>query len=219
MPMKRGGDSKGYGSAQPKRRRLAQTQTIPRSMVQNEVRRQISKQADYKSTTYAATGVTVSNFGTVVNVLQTLSRGSAAIDQFEGNSINIQGLHVRANLTVADANNVVRMMIIQWLDSGIPGMTGILDHNGTSLAAEGTKYWTNRQNIRVLRDKCYVLDTVNSPNVEIVEYIPGRKFLQTWFQTTSTTPQNGGVFVCFISDSTAIQHPELRYTCQTIFTD
>lgn len=216
--MKRGRDTGSVIARQAKRRKLAQTQMIPRSMVQNEVRRQISKQADYKSTVSLA-NVTCSWSGVMAQALASLSRGTAALDQFEGSSINIQGVHIRANCLAADATQTLRMIAFQWLDSGVPVPNGILDYTSSIYAVEAPKYWTNRQNIRVLRDVVYTMDTASNPQVEINEYIPGRKFLQVWFPTGSTTPQNGGVYVLFITDSGAVTHPTLKYVIQTVFTD
>lgn len=189
------------------------------AVVRREVAKQMAKGADYKHTIMGRTlSNTVSYSGTVFDAFQNLSRGDDPVNQFSGSSLQVKSIRVRGQCFLADSTNAFRFIVFQWRDSGTPAPTGILNDGSTTNAPFGTRFWANKKNIKVLSDNLYNLNTQNNSQV-IDLYVPGTKCARTWFQTSSPTPQNNGIFILMISDSSTVTHPICAFTCETVFTD
>lgn len=171
---------------------------------------------DYKVTdsTYSTT---VSDAGAVVSLLGNLTRGDNYIDNFEGGRITPASLEFRVSGTPGDATNVLRVILFQWFDSTTPAAAGVLQLTG-AYGVFSPKYLSNRDNINVLADRTWTMDTYNPVFFERI-YIKGKKMTNVEFPTGAVTAQKGGIYCLMISDSAAATHPSLDWASRVTFID
>lgn len=206
---------------------LKKTTTIPRSLttaqsvaVRREVNKQLSRKADYKQTTQSRSAYAVDNSGWVQDLFGRLSRGDSPIDQYNGSSIQVKSIHVRGMMARADTTNIVRIMVLQWYDNGVPAASGLINDTSTIAAPFGSRYWTNKRSFKVLRDITLYSEQYNGDQVLFDFYISGKKIRQTWFSTTVDNPaQRNGICLMAVSDSSIASHPTLTYRAEVIYTD
>lgn len=188
--------------------------------VRREVNKQLARKADYKQTLNTrSTSATIDYNGTTYSLLENLTRGTNPVNNFEGSKIQVRSIRIRGMCYIADAYNAFRVMVLQWFDSGSPVPSGIINNTATISAPYGSRYWTNKKNIKVLSDNLFVLDAVQQSGHIIDLYIPGNKIRPTWFQTTTDTAQSGGIFMLVVSDSSTATHPFFTWVSEVVFTD
>lgn len=203
-----------------KRRLFLQPPPTPQQQVAREVNRQLARKADYKQTLNTrSTSATIDYSGTTYSLLENLTRGDNPVNNFEGSQIRIKSIRVRGTCYYADATNVMRIMVLQWRDSGSPVPSGIINNTGTIAAPYGSRYWTNKKNIKVLSDQLITMDGVNQALGKVDIYIPGFKCRPVWFATATDTVQSNGIFMLAISDSSTTTHPYFTWVSEIVFTD
>lgn len=199
------------------------TQASVSSVVQKELR----KKADWKYCDYFYGPQSCTSSGNVLTLTSNLTRGDDGLNNFSGNYINPAGLTVKYNFDTNQVFNRVRIMIIQWFDSGTPLISGILANTTTPYGTLCPVYATNTSTIKVLYDRTYVIQpTAGGDSTPIgygtvygKAYIPGRKMRKIRFPTSSTTPQFGGLYLIHISDDTLTSFPNITFCSRLTFTD
>lgn len=174
---------------------------------------------DFKVTDFYSGVVACSDASSVASVLQNLTRGDTYLDNFIGGRIKPVGWEVRFSLIGADATNLVRIMLIQWMDSTTPTGSGLLQFDNAVQAPISPKLLTNRDNIIVLADQLFST-TVNGPNSCSGRiYVKSKNLNNVEFPSGATTPQKGNLVVLVVSDSSAVAHPTIAYYSRVTFTD
>ena len=174
----------------------ARTLSAPQQVaVAREVSRQMNKKTDFKRTVTRNTGTVIDASGLVFDLYASLTRGTAMENNFDGSSINPQSIRIRGQVQLAlgDVFNDIRVVVLQWRDAGIPSPIGLYDFPGTPIAVQGTKYFTNKKNIKVLSDETYHMEANDQNAVTFETYIKGSRINQTWFQTTSNATSESDI--------------------------
>lgn len=172
---------------------------------------------DYKVTD-SSYAVGIDYTGEIISLIGNLTRGDDYKNNFSGGRITPVGLEARYNVSVADSSNIVRVMIFQWFDKTTPTTATVLETVGSTYAVHSAKFLTNRDNIKILSDKCYAMDTYNTVVVDKV-YIKGKKLTNIEFPTGAVTAQKGGLYMLFVSDSAAAANPGIDLYTRITFTD
>lgn len=194
---------------------LAQSQAVRR-----EVNKQMSRKADYKQTIQAHSTFDVSYSGWVQDILGNLTRGDSPLNQYNGSSIQVKSIRIRGTMARGDTSNVIRLVVFQWFDSGVPVPSGVLNDNASIAAPYGSRYWTNKKSLKILRDVTLYAEAGVSDQRPFDIYIPGTKIRPTWFPTATDTPaQRNGLMILAVSDSSTVTHPNLTYRIETVYTD
>lgn len=201
---------------------LAQTQEV-----QRQVKKQIEREKDFKQITFDTGGTTVSASGTLHNLCTSLARGDNGVNNFEGNSIQVKSIHLRCQVAVADTSNLMRTILFQWFDDTVPTPSSILASTmlGTIEAPFSWRNWSNKKLFKILKDdrtQVQALAQQTGGNGFVVTYdifVKGTKIRKTFFDTTGTNFQKGGLYLLVVSDSTAIAHPGFIAAGELIFTD
>lgn len=187
--------------------------------VRKEVARQMSVKADYKHCLNSrSTSATIDYSGTTYDLLENLARGTNPVNGFLGLKITPKSIRIRGTCHIADSTNVMRIMVLQWYDSGSPVPSGIINNTGSIAAPYGSRYWTNKKNIKVLKDELIILDGYH-PIAKVDIYVPGSKIRDIWFQSGSDAAQDNGLFMLAISDSSTTTHPYFTWVSEIVFTD
>lgn len=219
--MKRKPETTAADGGPVKRRLFTPTPLSPaqQKAVTIQVNKQLARKAEYKHCLASrAIATTVDYSGTVYNLLENLTRGDSSVNQFDGSSINARSIRIRGAMYPADSTNLMRIMVFQWRDSGIPVPSGLINNTGTIAAPFGSRFWTNKKNIKVLVDQLHHVDTYH-PVQPIDIFIPGFKLRQTWFQSATDQAQNNGLFMLAVSDSSTVSHPAFTWVSEIVYTD
>lgn len=198
--------------------------------ISRTVKKEVAKTADYKQLEGLWVPVLgASSSGVVFGLSTLLSRGDAAVNNFEGHSIDPKSLKVRwISYPGTDSHNSMRLMIVQWFDDAIPGNAGAFltgSYIGTVDAPLATRLHTNRPLMKILWDYRYVLnndtgDPGSDGPFHVPEvYIPGKRLRRMFFNSTGTRCQKGEIYLVAISDSTVLDHPGVKASVEMIFTD
>lgn len=206
--------------------------TKPSNAMKNEIRKEVIKElrskADLKyADAFGSVNANVTSSGSVLNILSNLTRGSAGLDNFDGNSIKVKGITLNYGCHSNQSFNYMRVMLIQWADSGSPTLSGILNTTTTGLAPFAMIYVTNRKNIKVLYDKTFVLSpsaggdsTITGEGVFTDKvYIDGARVKKITYQAGANTIQDGGLYLIAVSDDSLTTYPQINWGTRVSFYD
>lgn len=185
------------------------------------VRKELRKATDWKYTDYQMSGG-VSSTGTVVSLLSNMTRGDNGFNNFLGNTVKPQALTIKYFATTDQTHNNIRVMVIQWFDSVVPAVSGILQGNSLPGALICPTLITNKPYIKVLHDSnvCLAPSTGGSAISPVTTvYIPGKRLRQVRFNQNSNVCQDGNIYLLTISDDTLVSFPQLIFNCRVTFSD
>lgn len=193
-------------------------------------RRQYLDNTEYKVTDVdVATSATATLAAT--DLLTNLTRGDGGINNFDGIRIFPKGLQVKIIYRLPTTTTVptmsCRLMLIQWFDAGVPAPAGVLQITGVAGATcTSATLLTNRDNIRVLWDKLFVLQSPYpagagmQTSVIFKKYIKGARMEPISFASGTATPQKGGIYLFTFADTaTATDYPIVDGYTRITFTD
>lgn len=219
---------KGSVSATAAKRPRSALTPAQSAEVQRQVNRTLARSKDYKICTYERTSAAVDYNGTVYDLFTNMARGDNGRNNFEGQHVQIVNMHIRGQVACADVSNMLRIIVFQWYDDTAPTTTSILDNAGiigTADAPYATRNWSNRPLYRILRDDMIQLQanaTLTGGNgfvYPINYFIKSKKITKTFWAATAVSIQKGGIYLCVVSDSAAVTHPNIIFTSEIIFTD
>ena len=128
----------------------------------------------------------------------------------EGDQLRITSVQIRGNVVVADATNIVRIVLLQWKSSiaAGPAVTDVLP-NGTGPSVYAPYAHDNRDNMRILWDSGLICVDTYNPIKEFScmvtkGFLNDRKIQYVAGSATTGYPH---LFLCVVSDSTAVTHP------------
>lgn len=210
-------------SKQPKKKARTQAQTT-QAIVKKELRRH----TDWKYTDYVLNGQQIYNSGFIVSVLTNLTRGDNGYQNFQGNIIKPQAITMKYYAHTTEIFNTLRVMLIQWFDSGVPALSGILQTTTSGIGVISPTLVTNKQYIKVLYDKTHMLaptaggDTtvIGAGTIEpVTVYIPGKRLKDVRFNSTSNVVQDGDLILLAVSDDALISTVQLHADVRVTFAD
>lgn len=217
-------------------KRKASTQAIstrrkvPRtsqSTVSAQVKKELRKQTDWKYCDQTLTAVGVSSTGAVYGLLNTLVRGHAGLNNFDGNIIRPQAITFKYYWNTDQAFNTVRVLIVQWNDVTIPTPGSILQAIGTGLGTISPVNINNKSFMKVLYDKTHILaPTAGDASTAYGEgvvydqvYIPGKRMKPIRYNATSNTVVTGNLYLLQISDDSIATFPTIHWYSRVTFSD
>lgn len=196
--------------------------------VKAEVARQIRTMSDVKFTDVYNNPSNCTSSGVISSATVNLVRGTAGIDNFQGNNIVPKGFTMRYTLSAnTQLYSVIRVMCFQWFDASVPTISGILQQTGAQQVTMSSISVTNKDQIRVLVDKCYYMNPQAGDNAGIVGYggvvdkfyIPGSRLRKLKFNPSTNAVQDGCIYTLFISDDSTATFPTFNFYSRLSFTD
>lgn len=187
-----------------------------RAMVAREVRRQEIRQAEKRQTDVSGT-IAASYSGIIINLLNNLIIGDEEENQFQGNKITPTGITLRYRCIVADATNLMRVILVQGTQGQMPTEAQLLTSVGNIRTPLSSFSINFHGNVRVLHDKLYYMDTEHphrypkdKDNNWKTIYISAKKLQKITLATGSAIYQ-GALFLYCYSDSSIVAHPSVEY--------
>lgn len=204
-----------------KKRKTALNQTVELA-----VKRELRRNTDFLYTDVSSGGG-VSNAGSVISLLSSLSRGDNGLNNFHGNIINPRGLRFKYYWSTDQVHNSVRVLIFQWFDASVPALSGIVQSTATGNATISPMLVTNLDYIKVLYDKQHIIapsaadggTVLGSGVVSADVYIPGKRFKPIRYNSTTNAVQDGCIYVLLLSDDSVLSYPQCFYYSRLTFTD
>jgi len=154
----------------------------------------------------------------------------SAVDQGDGKSerignyIKMQRYIARWQVTVADATNMMRIIMLQWKPntaSDALALTDVMESAfmGSATAPLSTFNQTNYGNyFRILYDELVCVSTDNPVVVGKIDLDLSR-CAQVKFGNDASASAAGHLYLLRISDSTAISHPDFTYVGRLLYRD
>lgn len=191
------------------------------------VRREMARQADTLFADNYSIGTNISTSGVITSMFTDLARGNTGLNSFNGNSLVVKGITVRYAAHTNQAYNSCRCMLIQWLDSGTPVLSGIFQSTATGACVLSPTLVTNHTNIRVLYDKLFQMAPTAGDGTSTYGqgifcdkfYIPGSRVQKIRMNSSTAVVQHGNIFLVFVSDDSLISYPVVDWYCRISFTD
>lgn len=193
------------------------------------VRKELRKKTDWKYTDHWAVATNATSSGTITSLYSNLVRGDAGLNNFDGNIIQPQAITMKYYLHTSEVRNSVRVMLIQWLETQTPSLTGVIQNGSTGLATISPILVTNKAFVKVLYDRTHQLaptaaDGANAIRGEgitdpVTVYIPGKRLRATRYNQNTNTCQSGNLFLLYVSDDGLAPSPQITYYTRVTFSD
>lgn len=171
--------------------------------------------AEKKFFQVTGTSVAIDENGGVVNISD-ISQGDTDITR-DGDQLLVRSIELACSFVVADATNLMRLLVVQWMPQGVPALSDVITSTGGPLACLAPYLHDTRYQFRVLYDKRVAVDTYNP--IKIIHKrlirIPIRKIQYV----AGTNVGNNKIYAMFISDSAAVSHPTVNYQFKLNFSD
>lgn len=205
-----------FNSPIKKFKTLKSTLNKPTVASKQYVKRQIRKQQELKY--YSNSGNVTVDYSGAVYPLTNIPQGDSDTAR-DGDAFIPTSIQLRYNVTVADATNLVRVMVVRYNNyiSGDISVNSVLQTIGSFEAPITAYSFDNRQNFTVIYDKCHALDTYNSIQSVDLSLPLAKKTVQ--YAAASSTAGTNRYWLLVISDSAAATHPSIKYYIRVQFTD
>lgn len=211
-----------------KRKRFFHSKRKKKNSVVKIVKREILRMAENKYHDFTITANMVQTFNIQDTLMIAQSAGASTDVTRIGDNIQVTSLHIRYNViassTATSAHNC-RVLLIQWLEDTVPVAANILTNTGPGVACISDYNMDEfRKNgiLKILFDKSHsVSASIGGPAIthHVNKHI--KRFRHNLnFSTGGTTPNNGDIYLVFMSDtSTAAEVPVLSYYQRVQWTD
>ena len=188
-----------------------------KKMVSSVVKKAIQAKVEHKhlTVTLNTSASTTPTYG----LLSTIGQGTTDILRI-GDEIRPYRLKGGYLLAVADTTNIVRVIIFSWKQNSTPADSTVFDDSGNVhglLIGPFSRDTMNGRMMVVHYDKTHALSGVSSPNQRHHVNIALRSKIN--FVGGSSTASFNGLYICYVSDSSAVTHPVIQYTFDLDFTD
>jgi len=197
------------------------TQLVTKKQVQNMIASNLQKVIEIKTTTFNSVLSNVSFTGSMTNLLNSLTRGDNATDQYQGNLIRPTLLRLRFYIATDQSYSAMRMICFQWADATVPTAAGVLVTTGTTSAPTSPILWVNHHKIHVLFDLGVCLKNRQAGDAKFYDItIKGDKMRTIQMQVgAANVAQMYGLFFLSISDDGVVNYPQIQLTSELRFTD
>lgn len=151
-----------------------------------------------------------------------MTRGDNMKNEYSGSWVNWSWIRFRMLMTVADEQDTIRAIIVQWKStiqaSLSPGL--ILDLTNSVEPVLAPYNYANRNLFTVLYDQTQTLvNTAETSEVALKAFIPGNRLKKTYFNRTTDQVLDGGIYIVLVSNSLAPPSPPVDWTMEGYFTD
>lgn len=211
-------------------------------MVRKIVRKELAKEIEFKDYNRASAPNSVTSAG-VIEYLTNISGGTNDSQRI-ANEITIKSLDLRYEITAAgnDITNIVRVILFRDMSAGpavtppvvatTPTGAGVLQSQSddpvpvvyitNGLQAVQPFLSENRDRYKILMDRTHVLGDATNSNlpyrVVASRYIK-KNMKVKYYDSNANSSDKGSLYLMFISDSSAINHPVYVFNCKIIYTD
>jgi hypothetical protein len=169
----------------------------------------------YVPTSTAATAVT---YAGTITLLSNIAQGQTDLTRV-GDSAIIKSVEINCMCQPADAVNMIRLIVFQWHSPSAPTPIDVLSEVSTTRAPLSAYQHDLRDQFTVFIDELFVLDTTAHPiAAKIIKKFKGWSVDEIQFQGASITQMNG-IYMLWISDSSAVTHPTATWFSNVEFTD
>lgn len=195
-----------------KRQKLA---PVVARAVSRQVRKQIAKGEEVKyHDTYLNAGQSdVGGMTHLVNMIQGDNQ-----EERIGNKIKPKFIEARLTCYQADSTNIIRIIFFQWHNNDVPTPDQILDP--VAMASQNgvhAPYYSPSGLFRILSDRTYNVDVTGNPMAKCdVRITAPMRECEYEFTTTAGAEH---LWVCTISDSSAVGHPTLKGVIRVGYTE
>lgn len=164
-----------------------------------------------------ANSTTVSSVGYLLD-LTTIPQGDTDTTR-DGDMLRVSSIQVNFAWAAADAYNICRMVMFQWMPASSPGSPPALADifADTTNAVISTFAHDTRKSYRILLDRTCVVDA-DDP-MKICKMYVYKKFMRNIQYAGGTTTGRGNIYVWLVTDSGAVTHPAVTWSGKTNFTD
>lgn len=211
--------------SRPKRQKVSPNQLATTQMI---VRQELRKKTDWKYTDHGQASQNMTAAGTVVSLLSNLTRGDAGTDNFEGNIVRPQAITLKYFCHTNEARNCFRVLIFQWFDSSVPNPADVLQNVASPFGPVSPVNVTNKSYVKILYDRTMQFAPTASDGAGNIVgeavfndtvYIPGKRLRQVRYNATANVPQDGCLYVMYISDDVLPPHPQITWYGRVTFAD
>lgn len=165
----------------------------------------------------------ISNTGTIFNLSRTLTQG-VANNQRIGDEVMVKSTFIRcffrANLGSANYHSI-RLVLFTWASPGDPVPTSILNPTTSTQDRHlGQVNETAAPLIRILRDDTHIMSSNAAHNIPLAlnkKYFTNVGSKARWDNSGSNI--SGNVYLLAISDSAALDAPQLSFVSRVKYTD
>lgn len=201
------------------KRRRASTQQIVRS--------ELKKQGDLKYADSTGLSQNMTSSGTFISCFNNLTRGTNGVNNFDGNTINPNGYTLKFTAQTTQTYNACRVMVFQWMDASTPALSGVLQYTATGTACVSPILVTNKNYIRVLYDKTFMMAPSASGDTTVLGngtfsdkvFIPGKRIRKVRYNSSTNVVQDGDIFLLYLSDDSLTAYPQITYVQRCSFYD
>jgi len=188
---------------------------VTKQQVRNMIDSKIKFDMELKYFAGSASPFAVDLSGSVVDVTP-IPQGDTDQSR-DGDEVTLQHIELGYQIVCADATNMVRVIMFQWLPNNTPSVSTILLSSGASYSPLSALSTDQRPLYRILYDKIHFLSlAANYNNGDMVKRkIPVAKAQFIAGSTAGTSH----IYLLFISDSGAASHPTASYYVKTEYFD
>lgn len=177
----------------------------------------VVRRTQEKKTWPFASNTTVSSAGYLLD-LTSIPQGDTDGSR-DGDALRVLSIQLTCAWTAADAYNIVRMVIFQWMPpSSIgapPALADIFQDTATPVISAFTH--DTRKSYRILCDRRAVVDS-DDP-CKIFKMVCYKKMNRNLQYVGGTTTGRGNIYCWLVSDSAVSAHPACSWSGKTNFTD
>lgn len=179
---------------------------------------------DLKYTDYQDS-VSVTIAGHLFPLLGNLVRGTAGLNNLDGNNLTPVGLTFRHYWTTSIIHNACRLIVFQWNDFSTPTLDAVLQDTtvANSLLPMQNSEIGNKMNLNILYDDFFVIAPTTPGTDNAVYYkkvfIPGNRMKKIRLNPTANQVTNGALWALVVSDDAIAPSPAAFVSSRLSFTD
>lgn len=187
--------------------------------VYRAIRQVLSKRAEKKH--FSITSTQNPDWSGTILDLSNISQGSTDLTR-DGDSATIRTLHIKGHLGNNDTYNIVRLIVFQWTSNSnvdAPTVGKLLDSTllGTVYATHAPYNHDRRSQFRVLWDKTFTAYADKPVVLFDTKYL--RAVTPRIQYIAAGTEGFNKLYMCMISDSSAVSHPPVVLSSKLNFAD
>lgn len=188
----------------------------PTKAFTSKVLKVVKRTQEKKYYPYANSG-TVGSTGYLLD-LTTIPQGDTDTSR-DGDALRVTSIQINFAWAAADAYNICRMVMFQWMPASSPGSPPALSDIfvDTADAVISPFAHDTRKSYRILADKTCIVDT-DDP-MKICKMYVYRKFMRNIQYSGGTTTGTGNIYCWLVTDSNVSTHPAVSWSGKTNFTD
>lgn len=169
----------------------------------------------------AATSLSTTPSMTVLNIVQQGDTGTTR----DGNKILMTMVDLRVQLVVSDPTNLIRCLVVYDRQSNgsnpsTVGITNILDTVAAASQTMAPQLQPTKRRYKILLDRLFTMDLVNKYTWMLHKRIKVNRYTEYNGNAGSSADiVTGGLYLIFVSDSSAISHPTMQFTAKMFYKD